>query len=369
VNRKISPQRGQVKTASSTSLTWFSRFMWGVAVLMIVLAAFLVWRRTPTVNSAPAAPEFEPVENQAEDFLASAGSSADLPDFSPVDSVHAISRSINFDTVMPEKARDGIVEYSVSAGDSIFGIAQQYDLKPDTILWANYDTLNDDPHMISIGLTLKIPPTDGILYTWQEGDTINDIANRYKTGAMNILNWPGNRLDLTNPEIEPGSVVMVPGGSREFRQWIIPTVWRPSAGASRTIPGGCQIPESGAYGTGTFVWPAGNRFLSGNDYWDGHLAIDIAAGTGAPVFAADSGVVVYAAAIGGGYGNMIMIDHGNGYHTVYAHLSQFAVRCGQSVYQGNTIGFAGSTGNSTGPHLHFEVRYLGGFINPWHVLP
>jgi murein DD-endopeptidase MepM/ murein hydrolase activator NlpD len=146
-------------------------------------------------------------------------------------------------------------------------------------------------------------------------------------------------------------------------------VWRPRSGASKSIPGGCQIPEGGAFGTGTFVWPAANRSLSGNDYWDGHLAIDIAAATGAPVYATDSGVVVYAASIGGGYGNMVMIDHGNGYHSVYAHLSQIVARCGQSTYQGNIVGYAGSTGNSTGPHLHFEVRYMGGFINPWHVLP
>jgi len=369
VNRKASPQRSQVDNPSSVLLTWFSHFMWGIAIFMIALTAFLVWRRTPVASSAPPAPEFEAAQSQVDDFLVGTESSASLPPLISVESVDSISRAINFDTIMPVKARDGVVEYTVVAGDSIFGIAQKYELKPDTILWANYDTLNDDPHMISIGLTLKIPPTDGILYVWKDGDTIESVANQYKTSPTNILNWPGNRLDLTNPQIEPGSFVMVPGGSREFRQWVVPTVWRPRAGATRTIPGGCQIPEGGAFGTGTFVWPAANRFLSGNDYWDGHLAIDIAAATGAPVFAADSGVVVYAAAIGGGYGNMIMIDHGNGYHTVYAHLSQFAVRCGQSVFQGNTIGYAGSTGNSTGPHLHFEVRYLGGFINPWHVLP
>ncbi|HNX50834.1 MAG TPA: M23 family metallopeptidase, partial [Thermoanaerobaculaceae bacterium] len=106
-----------------------------------------------------------------------------------------------------------------------------------------------------------------------------------------------------------------------------------------------------------------------NDFWDGHLGIDIAAGSGAPIYAADGGVVVYAGWINGGYGNMIMIDHGNGYHTVYGHLSSVNVRCGQSVYGGNLIGYAGSTGYSTGPHLHFEIRYFGAFINPWYVLP
>jgi murein DD-endopeptidase MepM/ murein hydrolase activator NlpD len=369
VNRKISPQRGREERKSSALLIWFSYLMWGVAVLMLALTAFLVSRRTPTVNSAPVAPEIEAAQAQADDFLTGMASTAALPVYQPPTSIQAISRSANVDTVMPEKARDGIVEYTVQAGDSIFGIAQKFDLKPDTILWANFDSLNDDPHMISIGLNLKVPPTDGILYQWKDGDQIESVANQFRTSAVNILNWSGNWLDLTNPSFESGTMVMVPGGWREFRQWVVPTVWRPRSGTTRTIPGGCQIPEGGAFGTGTFVWPAANRFLSGNDYWDGHLAIDIAAATGAPVYASDSGVVVYAAAIGGGYGNMIMIDHGNGYHTVYAHLSQFAVRCGQSVYQGNTIGFAGSTGNSTGPHLHFEVRYLGGFINPWNVLP
>jgi murein DD-endopeptidase MepM/ murein hydrolase activator NlpD len=99
------------------------------------------------------------------------------------------------------------------------------------------------------------------------------------------------------------------------------------------------------------------------------MAIDIAAGMGDPIYAADSGVVVYAGWISGGYGNMVMIDHGNGYQTLYAHLSAIRVSCGASVRQGQVIGLAGSTGRSTGPHLHFEVRYMGGFVNPWYVLP
>jgi len=101
----------------------------------------------------------------------------------------------------------------------------------------------------------------------------------------------------------------------------------------------------------------------------GHLGIDIAAGEGAGIYAADSGVVVFSGWANGGYGNMVMIDHGNGYQTVYAHLSSVSAGCGQSVSQGQTIAYSGSTGNSTGAHLHFEVRYLGGFVSPWYVLP
>ena len=100
----------------------------------------------------------------------------------------------------------------------------------------------------------------------------------------------------------------------------------------------------------------------------GHQAIDAQCFQGDSIFASDSGVVIYAGAISGGYGNLVAIDHQNGYLTLYAHLSGFNVACGQSVSQGQVIGFCGSTGNSTGAHLHFEVRQNGGFINPWHVL-
>ena len=109
--------------------------------------------------------------------------------------------------------------------------------------------------------------------------------------------------------------------------------------------------------------------IVGNDYWDGHLALDIRSGEGVPVMAADSGIVVFSGWATGGYGMMVMLDHLNGYHTLYAHLSSVVAGCGQSVGKGKTIAWGGSTGQSTGPHLHFEVRYLGGFINPWSVLP
>jgi murein DD-endopeptidase MepM/ murein hydrolase activator NlpD len=185
------------------------------------------------------------------------------------------------------------------------------------------------------------------------------------------LNWSGNDLDLTDPQIRPGVVLMIPGGQREFRQWIIPTIPRGRAGVASSVygAGACEGGYEGAFGTGTFVWPVANHVLSGNDYWPGHLAIDLAAGDGSSIFAADAGVVVFAGWANGGYGNTIIIDHGNGYQTLYAHMSSVIARCGQSVGQGGAIGVAGSTGNSTGTHLHFEVRYQGGFISPWLVLP
>jgi murein DD-endopeptidase MepM/ murein hydrolase activator NlpD len=223
--------------------------------------------------------------------------------------------------------------------------------------------------MISVGNELRIPPTDGVFYQWKQGDTLQSIASQFKVDVDAILDWTPNKIDRTNPEIAPETYVMIPGGQREFQQWVVPTIPRGRAGVNSSIPGACDTSAGGAYGTGTFIWPTNNQFISGNDYWSGHLAIDIGANTGDNVYASDSGVVVYAGGISGGYGNMIMIDHGNGYQTLYAHLSAVRVRCGASVYQGNVIGSAGSTGNSTGPHLHFELRFMGGFLNPHYSLP
>ncbi|MDZ4158896.1 MAG: M23 family metallopeptidase [Anaerolineaceae bacterium] len=347
-------------------LVWI---MWGVASLMVVLMILLVWRRVSAVYTPSPPPVVAELEQAASPLPAEYEFNAGLPVFTPSTGVASIVRSANSHTIIPTRSRSEIVEYSVQRGDSLFSIAGKYDLKPETILWANYKQLNDDPHMISVGLQLMIPPVDGVYYQWEAKDTIGEVASRFKTKPENILNWPGNRLDISAPKVETSKFVMIPGGSREFRQWVVPTIWRANAGANQSIAGGCNVPQGGSVGTGAFIWPTVNRFLSGNDYWSGHLAIDIAAATGASVFAADSGVVVYAAGIGGGYGNMVMIDHGNGYHTLYAHLDTISVYCGQNVYQGNRIGGAGATGRSTGPHLHFEIRYLGGFINPWYVLP
>jgi murein DD-endopeptidase MepM/ murein hydrolase activator NlpD len=127
--------------------------------------------------------------------------------------------------------------------------------------------------------------------------------------------------------------------------------------------------SDGPVGSGAFVWPGDNHFLSGNDYGPEHPGIDIAAGEGSQVYAADSGIVTAKGYDESGYGNVIQIDHGNGYSTVYAHLSEIGVSMCQGVYAGQLIGAAGNTGNSHGAHLHFEVVRDGWSINPWLVLP
>lgn len=121
-------------------------------------------------------------------------------------------------------------------------------------------------------------------------------------------------------------------------------------------------------GSGVFMWPVQARFLSGFDFSSDHPGIDIAAGMGSPVYAADSGVIRMEGNDGSSYGNVIEIDHGNGFSTVYAHLSVIEVQACKSVYAGQRIGLAGKTGNADGAHLHFEVIQDGEYIDPWSVL-
>jgi murein DD-endopeptidase MepM/ murein hydrolase activator NlpD len=342
----------------------FKIISWSVTVLIVagILGGGLWYKGTTTVTALVPEPTAHPDAEPPAVALPPSGSAE-----AGESGFQSISRNLQLKTNMPERPRYTVDKYTVARGDSVFAIAETFKITPETLLWANYDSLQDDPHNLKPGVTLNVPPTNGIYYQWKDGDTLESVANEFKADVDEILGWPGNDIDLTNPSVDPGSWVMVPGGEREFVQWLIPTIATGSSGTSGTSSSVCP---GGAVGGGGFVWPANNHFLSGNDYWSGHLGIDIAAGEGAPIYAADSGVVTMAQ--GGdnyGYGNVIQIDHGNGYSTIYAHLSVIGVGLCQSVYAGQWIGSSGSTGNAQGAHLHFEVRQGGGFINPWFVLP
>ncbi len=343
---------------------------WMLAMSLVLLAGYLGWR---VQSTQAASPRTTGSASPAAQGLIDNPSQPDgsLPQFQALDPASGIIRRTSFHTNIPTRSRTNIIEYTVSTGDSVFGIAQSFNLKPETILWANYDQLNDSPDMLTPGMKLNVPPVNGVYYQWQDGDTFDSVAAKFDAKVDEILTWEGNNFDLTNPKVDAGQWIMIPDGHREFRQWLVPTIARKNSGVSRSVlgPGACEGDYSGAYGSGAFAWPTAAHTLSGNDFWSGHLGIDIAGMLGDGIFAADSGVVVFAGWAYGGYGNMVMIDHGNGYQTLYAHMSAVNVGCGQSVYTGTYLGAVGSTGNSTGAHLHFEVRYGGGFIDPWYVLP
>ncbi len=292
----------------------------------------------------------------------------------------SISRLASLHTIIPSRPRIDVIQYTVQTGDSVFGIADKFGLKPSTILFGNYAVLKDTPHSLRPGQELNILPVDGTYYEWQAGDGLNAVAQFFGVDPEAIVNFPGNHLDpdtigdYAHPNIQAGTWLVVPGGKRQFISWQAPigvTRDRPAVARMMGV-GSCGAISGGAIGFGTYVWPTTEHWISGYDYSPetNHPAIDIAGKLGNAIYAADAGVIVYAGWNDYGYGNLIMIDHGNNWQSLYAHLSQINVVCGQSVGQGKLIGLMGSTGNSSGPHLHFElINSVYGKVNPHLYLP
>ncbi len=256
--------------------------------------------------------------------------------------------------VEPQRpVRNQIVQYEVQPNDTVSRIAGQFHISPDSILWANAE-LEDNPDRLSVGQVLSIPPVSGVLYSVQKGDTVASIAQRFKASAEDIINDSSNQgvhdLKREPPMLVAGQPLMVPGGKKPF------VIQRASL-ATGAAPSGVLK------GTSSFILPV--RACTTQSFAPWHSGVDLAASLGTPVYAADSGYVsVVATGWNYGYGNMILVDHGNGYVTRYAHLSAFAVKEGQSIKKGGLLGRMGSTGHSTGPHLHFEVIYNGTYRNP-----
>ena len=289
-----------------------------------------------------------------------------------------IPRLAQIHTNLPTRPREEIEKYTVQAGDTIYGIAEKFGLKPETILWGNYYTLLDNPSFLQPEEILNILPVDGVLHKWSAGEGLNGVAGYYNIKPEEIVNYPANHLDpntigdFANPNIKPDTWLIIPGGKREFINWSAPRITRDDPSVAAVLGGGvCGSVDGGAVGIGYFIWPTNNHFLSGFDYSPAtnHYGIDLDGETGDPIYASDNGVVVYAGWNDYGYGNMVVIDHGGGWQSLYGHLSQIGVECGANVYQGQVIGLMGSTGKSTGSHLHFELMSGDTKVNPFSYLP
>jgi murein DD-endopeptidase MepM/ murein hydrolase activator NlpD len=276
-----------------------------------------------------------------------------------------LSRVASLHTDLPSQPRWDVATYTVQEGDTIFAIGQKYNLKPETVMWANYNFLADNPHSLKPGQNLVILPVNGTYYEWNAGDGLNGVADFFDVSVDDIIDWPGNNLDrstlgdLSNPNIEPGTNLIIPGGSRDFISWSAPLITRETAAqASIFGPGACGAVYDGPVGDGVMIWPTIERYLSGFVYSPetNHYGIDIGGDFGYAIWSIDDGVVVYSGWNNYGYGNVVVIDHGNGWQSLYAHLDYINFGCGAYVYEGDIIGGMGSTGNSTGPHLHFELR-------------
>ena len=287
-----------------------------------------------------------------------------------------IHRAAVIHTTIPTRPRVDVITHVVEQGDSLFAIAETYGLKPETVLWGNFDTLADNPHTLQPGQELYILPVNGTYHQWREGENLSKVADYYGVEPLEIVQYPGNRIDiydfdLDNPSFKSGQMLIVPGGERELVDYGPPAITRDNPATAATYgPGHCGAIYTGSVGVGVFIWPTTERWISGYDYTPGanHPAIDIAGNVGNQVYASDAGVIVYAGWSNSGYGNLIVVDHGNGWQTLYAHLNSTHVGCGQSVSQGQVIGGLGNTGNSSGAHLHFEMTYVGSKVNPWNFL-
>lgn len=257
-------------------------------------------------------------------------------------------------TQISVKPRDTIVSYTVREGDTISSISVKFDVSEETILWQN-DLKKDS--VIKPGQKLEIAPVTGVVHKVARGETIYSIAKKYSVDAQNIVNWPFN--SYANDEtfaLAVGQLVVVPDG-------VMPKEAPPKEYLARRR----ETPSAGAVSaTGQFVWPTQGS-ITQNFVWY-HPAIDVANNSGPDVLAADSGTVISVISQRFAYGNHIIIDHGNGFSTLYAHLAEFYVQPGQTVARGVAIGRMGSTGRSTGVHLHFEIRSAGTSQNPLNFL-
>lgn len=277
-------------------------------------------------------------------------------------SANAYGRS--FSTQQSEEVRQyrggEIIIHTVQDGETLSSIADRYGLQVTTILWENTLT---EKSSLKPGQELRILPVDGVRHKVARGETIYTVGKKYgldESQVQRIVDYPFNEfLNDETFELVTGQYLIVPDGVR-----------KDTAVTSKPIAKyGVQLtPDAGAVtAKGQFVWPAAGRITQGYAFY--HKAIDIANRAGGTLVAADSGTVIVAGwPDNSGYGNRVIIDHGNGYVTLYAHMSLIQVRQGQRVNRGDVIGQMGSTGRSTGVHLHFEVRQGGASVNPLSFL-
>jgi len=275
----------------------------------------------------------------------------DIPSSTSVLSTSVENTGVSTD--ISAKIRDKIIDYTVQEGDTISSIADKFGISTDTVLWQNNLGEKD---RIKPGQILEILPVSGISHKVGKGDTVYSIAKKYDTSPQSIVDFPFNSfVNDETFELAIGQILIVPDG-------IKPAVKQSSPRVRQITPDAGTVVASGS-----FVWPTSGSITQYFAWY--HKAIDIANKSVPDILAADSGKVVVAGWPDGyGYGNRVIIDHGNGYRTLYAHLSRIYVVAGQTVSRGSAIGKMGSTGRSTGNHLHFEVIKEGVYLNPLSVL-
>lgn len=239
--------------------------------------------------------------------------------------------------------RANLETYVVQSGDSLWGIAEQFDLDIDTLRWSNAE-LERNPDVLSVGTELIILPVPGVYHIAAEGETLESIAAIYGVAPADIGDYPPNAL-YPPYQLEAGQGLIVPYGRKDI----------------------VELPQPALAPGSELAWPIVGGITQG--FHADHLALDIGAPYASTVYAAADGTITYADWATTGYGYTVIIDHGEGRETWYNHLKGTLLSAGNFVTRGTPIGEVGSTGHSTGPHLHFEYRLNGQPVNPLDYLP
>ncbi len=330
----------------------------GYGVLVLVAGMMLLgWRAAATTTAQAEEPSTAP-----KPVVEAAGAApvvavaAAVPAVPVIEDI-AVAPAAVPQTFVGRRPEHNFQTYTVERGDTPNGIADKFGIKATTLLGGN-PLLSQESSLLQTGVTLVILPVDGVLHDVQPGDTLESIANQYGVPVETITGYAPNNLEFPY-RLFPDTQIMVPGAVRDVFVWTPPSLESVRGRSSRE---GSGIAPA-IVGTGTFIYPVNSRNFS-QYFWYGHPGVDIALAEGTGVVASDTGTVTFAGWNIYGYGNLIVINHGNGYETFYGHLSSIGVVPGQIVYQGNFIGSTGNTGNSSGPHIHFEVRINGAQDNP-----
>lgn len=254
-------------------------------------------------------------------------------------------------------SRTEAVEYVVEEGDTVTSIAAKFGISINTILWENNLTAYT---IIRPGQKIIILPISGVRHKVVSGDSVGKIAKKYTASEEDIIEF--NRLASAN-DLKVGERLIIPGGKKPqvtqtfTLRKLTPSKTADTAASSLTFPG-----------IEKFIWPATCRRITQYFTWR-HSGVDIACKKGSSILASADGVVIRAeGGWNGGYGIIVVLDHGNNMQTVYAHLNQMYVNIGDTVKAGQAVGAEGTTGRSTGPHVHFEIRDNGRRINPLSIV-
>ncbi len=236
--------------------------------------------------------------------------------------------------------------YSVRSGDTISGITRKFGLRNISTLISVNDISN--VRQLGAGQKLKIPSIDGIIYTVKKGDSLESIVKKYNVKLATILDVN----ELNTDVLSAGQQLFIPGAAMDSKSL------KEAMGELFIMPLKSKFRWSSSYGKRIDPIAGVSSF---------HTGTDMACPTGTPIYAAMSGTIA-TAGVSRVYGNYVIIEHGNGYQTLYAHMSKIIATKGQWVSQGTKIGLVGSTGYSTGPHLHFTVYKNGKMIDPMTIL-